>query len=293
MSSSTSYADLLTAYDAATGSFAWSKQAPAGNVSWGAPTAANGIVYLGATGPGAAAYAIRESDGSVLWTQSVAGDSVSPPAVTAQGVYFVGSTGQGGSPSETLAFDPLLGTLLWQQPVGSGDPVVTDGHLLVGNVSLSPSTGAMQGPIASGPSGWEFADPAVANNVAFTVHWATGFHHAQCRRQFRAWQHRLDLRRRRRNHHGADRGRRARLRRRRRGGPVRARPSDRRDELVDQRVAASGRGAARRGAGSPHGGERDADDFLGQLPHRLRKRGSALCLWPRTSLRRRSTALAI
>ena len=84
-------------------------------------------------------------------------------------MYFVGSTAQGGSPSETLDFDPLLGTLLWQQPVGSGDPVAADGHLLAGNVSLSPSTGAVQGPIASGPSGFELADPAVANNVAFAA----------------------------------------------------------------------------------------------------------------------------
>ncbi len=171
VSSSASYADLLTAYDAATGSVAWSEQAPAGKVSWGAPTAANGIVYLGATGSGAAAYAIREGDGSVLWTQplAVTGDTVGPPAVTAQAAYFVGSSSPPGSHSETLAFDPLLGTLLWQQPVGSGVPVAADGDLLVGDVSLSSSTGAVQGPIASGPSDFELSDPAVANNVAFTA----------------------------------------------------------------------------------------------------------------------------
>jgi outer membrane protein assembly factor BamB len=154
-------ASLLTAYDAATGSIAWTERLP-GESSLGFPTAVNGIVYIGG---GTTLYAVRESDGKVLWSYSGDPDLGFGfgPAVTADGVYVSSS-----------AFDPLLGTLLWKQTSGIGaggsdTPVVAGGHVLFHNVSLSSSTGAVEGSFPAGPAGYAYAIPALANGVAFTV----------------------------------------------------------------------------------------------------------------------------
>src|SRR5206468_1562840 len=73
----------LTAFDAATGAVAWS--GPIGGYAYSAaPSATNGIVYLSGSNH---VFAVRESDGHLLWTQPVAGGDHSSPAVTAHGVY--------------------------------------------------------------------------------------------------------------------------------------------------------------------------------------------------------------
>ena len=78
---------LLTAFDAATGSITWSMQLPGQYSFSSAPTAANGIVYTGGAGSGGTLYAVRESDGHLLWTSFVENGDDSSPAVDATGVY--------------------------------------------------------------------------------------------------------------------------------------------------------------------------------------------------------------
>ena len=153
------YSGWLTAFDAATGSIDWTVQPP-GYTGCGTPVAANGIVYLLAGNPGVAAYAIRETDGTALWSQTLLGDGAGPPAVTQQGVYFTG----------TYDFDPLLGTMLWHQPVGDTS-IVASGHVVVGGTSLSPSNGDVQGPVKTGTADFPFRSyqPAVANGVEYLV----------------------------------------------------------------------------------------------------------------------------
>ena len=158
---------LLTAFDAATGSTSWSEQLP-GQYSFSSPpTATNGIVYTGGAGSGGTVYAVRESDGHLLWTQSVENGDASSPAVTQDGVYVSYACQQ------AYAFDPVTGSLLWHHSTfceggGGATTVVADGTVFardwaIGNVMLSASTGSELGPFtASQP-------PAVANDVAFML----------------------------------------------------------------------------------------------------------------------------
>ena len=162
-------AGLLSAFDATSGSLAWSQEL--GQWSYSSPpTAANGVVYTGAAGSGGTAYAIRESDGNLLWAQPVENGDSSSPAVTANGVYVSYACQQ------TYDFDPLLGTTIWHHSTyceggGGITPVVADGHVFVhdwaiGNVTLSASDGTAQGTFTG-------SAPAVANGVAFFLNGST------------------------------------------------------------------------------------------------------------------------
>ncbi len=167
---------VLTAFEAATGAVAWSQQLP-GQATSSYPTAVNGIVYVGGLGRGPSSvggtlYAVRESDGAVLWSHSGL-DGASVAAVTAQGVYFSEEN------HVAQAFDPLLGTELWHLPCpydncGSGNylaatPVVANAHDLMrdtlGSLVLSAATGAVEGTLST-PSD---SIPAVANDTAYTT----------------------------------------------------------------------------------------------------------------------------
>jgi outer membrane protein assembly factor BamB len=162
---------LLTAFDAATGSIAWSMQLPGQYLFSSAPTAFNGIVYTGGAGSGGTVYAVRESDGHLLWAAAVANGDDSSPAVDAQGVYVSYACQQ------AYDFDPTAGTLLWHHDSsceggGGQTPVLADGNVfardgVLGNILLSASTGAQLGPFNAGPP------PAVANDVAFMLSGST------------------------------------------------------------------------------------------------------------------------
>ncbi len=160
---------VLSAFDAATGSRNWTRQLQ--QVSFDGPTALNGIVYATGGNSGAAEYAVRESDGSILWTQSsIYGGA---PAVTAQGVYVSGQC------AEAYDLDPGLGTLLWHNQgfclssSGGDTPAVAGGHVLVFGLSLSATTGWPDGSFGQATS-YPYAIPAVANGVAFVVSGPSG-----------------------------------------------------------------------------------------------------------------------
>ena len=162
---------LLMAFNAVTGATAWSKQMPGQYSFSSAPTAANGIVYVGGAGSGGTVYAVNEHDGSILWMSAVANGDESSPAVDGQGVYVSYACQQ------AYDFAPASGNLLWHHDSsceggGGKTPVLADGTIFardvpLGNVLLSASDGSELGAFNAGPA------PAVANDVAYTLSGST------------------------------------------------------------------------------------------------------------------------
>ncbi len=101
----------LYAYNAGTGALQWSTEL--GAASPGAPTAADGFVYIIATG-NATLYAVNESTGAITWEQLLSGAS-GTPAVTADGVYVAATT----SGCFTIDFRPATGELIWDTSNGT------------------------------------------------------------------------------------------------------------------------------------------------------------------------------
>jgi outer membrane protein assembly factor BamB len=101
---------LLKSFDAATGQEGWSFKLP--YVYWAdsAPTAVNGIVYVGAAST-STVYAVSESSGTLLWQAAVLGGGESSPAVSSDGVFVT-------YPCQAYKFDPLTGATLWHYTTG-------------------------------------------------------------------------------------------------------------------------------------------------------------------------------
>jgi outer membrane protein assembly factor BamB len=120
--------NTMKAYNATTGALQW--DAPlAGLLVDSAPTALNGMVYVGGSS-GDTVNALRESDGKRLWNAPVSSGLNSSAAVTATGVY-VSYNGP-----QTYAFDPASGALKWHyngQAIGGGGrtPVYYNGNVYV------------------------------------------------------------------------------------------------------------------------------------------------------------------
>lgn len=145
------------AYDANTGTLDWSTGLDAG--SPGAPTAADGFVYVVATGS-ATLYALDESTGTIAWQQrlSAAGGT---PAVTADGVYVTATT----SGCHTTDLRPATGEIIWNSSNGSSFcPQTADGTPAVANqLVYSPDssgaaifaaeTGSSSGTLSYSPPG--------------------------------------------------------------------------------------------------------------------------------------------
>src|SRR5207244_3942154 len=74
---------LLKAFDAASGGLRWTAHLPGQYSFDSAPTAANGVVYVGGSGSGGTVYSVDESTGAVLATQPVENGDQSSPALSA------------------------------------------------------------------------------------------------------------------------------------------------------------------------------------------------------------------
>ena len=139
----TGYGELV-ALDAASGRVLW-RQRVESPVS-GAPTVADGVVYVAARN--ATGWAVRASNGKVLWTVSgISAPSgvtgVAAPAVAGGQVIFPFASGQ------LLAVDTATGTERWNAQVGgsrlgraiafirdlTGDPVIAGNMVLAGSSS--------------------------------------------------------------------------------------------------------------------------------------------------------------
>ncbi len=101
----------LYAYNASTGALEWSTAL--GAASPGAPTAADGYVYVIVAGS-ATLYAVNETSGAIAWEQSLSGAS-GTPAVTADGVYVAATT----SGCFTIDFRPATGEVIWNTSNGT------------------------------------------------------------------------------------------------------------------------------------------------------------------------------
>src|SRR4030095_5369033 len=66
-----SFDGLMKAFDAATGSPLWSVNLLGQYAFTSAPTAVDGIVFVGGAGSGGTVYAVDETNGEVLWTMPV------------------------------------------------------------------------------------------------------------------------------------------------------------------------------------------------------------------------------
>ena len=155
----------MFAFSAVDGHQLWSATLPVQYSYSSAPTAVNGIVYTGGAGSGGTVYAVRESDGTLLWTQEVENGDDSAPAVTSDGVYVSYACPQ------TYKFNPTSGDLIWhfsgQCEGGGGDSVaIYNGQVyvrdLVDNyqtdgITLNTSNGLYSGGFNShySPAFWQ------------------------------------------------------------------------------------------------------------------------------------------
>ncbi len=114
------------AYDANTGKLDWSTGLTASPP--GAPTAADGFVYVVATG-NATLYALDETTGTIAWQKSLSAAG-GTPAVTADGVYVTTTT----TGCHTTDFRPATGEVIWDSADGSSFcPQTLDGTPAVAN----------------------------------------------------------------------------------------------------------------------------------------------------------------
>ncbi|WP_134678690.1 PQQ-like beta-propeller repeat protein [Paracoccus ravus] len=169
----------LVALDARSGAVLWRQRVEA-PIS-GAPTVANGTVYV--MGRNATGWAVRASDGRVMWrafgNNAMAGVMGSAaPAVSGGTVVFPFATGQ------LQGVDAAEGTQIWSANVAgsrlgrsigffrdmTGDPVISGGTVYAG--TSSGRVGAYD--MASGAMKWEAPEgasspPLVAGNSVFIV----------------------------------------------------------------------------------------------------------------------------
>lgn len=140
------YGGRLTALAAATGYTLWSVQLPGEYAFDASPTAYDGVVYLTGAGSDAKIYAVRESDGTLLWKHHADGEGT--PAVSGDAAYL-----SLACPSAYRL--SLTGRVVWQQVScqggGDGLAALTGGHLYAENTSdvlpaviLAAGTGALQ-----------------------------------------------------------------------------------------------------------------------------------------------------
>ena len=102
----------LDAYDADTGALDWST--PLGAGAPGAPTAADGVVFV-ITAGNATVYGLDEATGAITWQRSLSASS-GTPAVTADGVYVTATT----SACSAIDLRPATGEIIWNSSDGTG-----------------------------------------------------------------------------------------------------------------------------------------------------------------------------
>ena len=130
----------IFAYSAADGALLWRATLPGQSFFTSAPTAVNGVVYTSGAESGGTVYAVQESNGQLLWTQSVENGDSSAPAVTSDGVYVSYACPQ------TYKFNPTTGAQIWhfsgQCEGGGGDSVaIYDGQVYVRDLYNYPTDG--------------------------------------------------------------------------------------------------------------------------------------------------------
>jgi outer membrane protein assembly factor BamB len=163
------WSGLTTAYQASTGKVVWSDQMPGQWQFSAPPTGYDGVLYVTGSGSQGTLYAVSESDGSIMWQQTVQNGDHSSPAVDDTGVYVSFSC------QEDYRFT-LDGSLAWNHATGcnggGGSTVVLHDRRVYARgfpagsdkpVILSAATGTEEGPFPP------WTTPAFESTTMFTV----------------------------------------------------------------------------------------------------------------------------
>jgi outer membrane protein assembly factor BamB len=164
-------AGVMTAYDAGTGALLWTTMLPFQYLFSTPPTAANGVVYTGGAGTGGTVYAVNQTTGVVLATQSVQNGDTSSPALSDSSMFVSYACNQAyGFVQTTLG-------LLWHYHTGcegggGRTAVYANGRVFTrdffGNLILDAASGNLLGTY--GPSnGSSIAAPAVSGNTMWLL----------------------------------------------------------------------------------------------------------------------------
>jgi outer membrane protein assembly factor BamB len=166
----------IFAYNAKTGAEVWEAPLPGQYAFSSPPTAVNGVVYTGGAGSGGTVYALSESNGQLLWTQSVENGDDSSPAVASDGVYVSYACPQ------TYKLNLLSGAVLWHYagpceggggstPVLYGNSLYVEDSYSLSNIFgtiLQASTGVVTGTMNTD------LPPAFANGIGYEVSGTSG-----------------------------------------------------------------------------------------------------------------------
>src|SRR3954451_4601821 len=161
------YDGVLQAFAPDTGAALWGQKLGGQYSFSSAPTATGGVVYAGGAGSGGTVYAVRESDGHVLWTNSVMNGDDSSPAVDSAHMYVSYACNQ------AYSFGLASGALAWHHTSGcegggGKTTVLYDGKLYVRdsggpNLILDAGSGSEIGAFGSN------AAPAFSNGIGLYV----------------------------------------------------------------------------------------------------------------------------
>jgi outer membrane protein assembly factor BamB len=152
------YDGQLRAFDALSGTQLWQMNVPSNNEFTSAPTAVDGVIYVGGAGSGGAVHAIDELTQAVLWNQNVESGAFSSPVVTDRSIFV------GYSCPQAYSLDRATGAVKWHYDDGCyggggktavyhrgrlyirADPIDPhDGHI------IDTSNGALLGVFDSAP----------------------------------------------------------------------------------------------------------------------------------------------
>lgn len=149
------YDGLVSAFAAATGALNWAAQMPNQYAFSSPPTARKGTLYLGGAGSGGTLYAVNETNGALLWSDSVENGDNSSPALGDGGVYV-------SYPCQYYSFAAKTGGLNWNDNLGCDGgggktPVYFGGQVYVrdpgqGDFILDAKTGAQLGTFSATPA---------------------------------------------------------------------------------------------------------------------------------------------
>jgi outer membrane protein assembly factor BamB len=157
---------LMKAFDASSGTLLWSVNLPDQYAFTSAPTAVNGVVFVGGAGSGGTVYAVDETNGAVLWTMPVKNGDSSSPAVTGGNVYVSYACPQ------SYAFNAANGQQQWHyesccEGGGGATPVVHDGKIYVREDFCDSTNGLVLDASTGNPIGGFNSDtpPAFIGNL--------------------------------------------------------------------------------------------------------------------------------
>ena len=166
---------LLQAFNAGTGTLAWSRQLAGQSAFTSPPTAGHGAVYVGGAGSGGTVYAVDEATGDLLATQPVMNGDHSSPALSAAGVFVSYACNQAYGFAQT-SLDPLWHYSTTCEGGGGKTVVYANGRVFTrdanGNLILDAANGALLGSWT--PAATTALAPAVDASSLYALTWPSG-----------------------------------------------------------------------------------------------------------------------